>query len=98
MAEKPEFQIQLKGAGLKPETVRASDLALLLTNLEGAVIETAKSQNIPLACDPDEVLVSLVRVEPGNSNDLTIAVARPISSAVSVMSQAITADSTGLQV
>lgn len=58
MAEKPQFQIQMKGVDLAPETVRASDLAVLLTNLEGAIIETAKAQDIPLAYETDEVLVT----------------------------------------
>jgi uncharacterized protein (DUF849 family) len=89
MANKPRFQVQMKGVGLVPETVRASDLAFLLEHLEGAIVETAKSQDIPLAYESDEVLVSLVRVEPGQSNDLTIAVARPISPAASVVSRVV---------
>jgi hypothetical protein len=89
MAEKPRFQIQMKAAELTPERVRASDLADFLNNLEGAITETAKSQDIPLAYDPDEVLVSLVGVESGNSSDLLIAVALPISPVVSIMTRAI---------
>lgn len=89
MAAKPRFQIHMKAAGLGPETVRASDLAVVLINLEGAIVETAKAQDIPLAYEPDEVLVSLVQVELGASNDLTIAVARPISPAASTVSEAV---------
>jgi hypothetical protein len=89
MTEKPRFQIQMKGIDLVPETVRASDLAILLSNLEGAIVETAKAQDIPLAFEPDEVLVSLVRIEAGNSNHLLIAVARPISTAATVVARAV---------
>ncbi len=89
MAEKPRFQIQMKAADLTPEKVRASDLADFLSELQGAIIETAKSQDIPMAFDPDEVLVSLVGVESGNSSDLLIAVARPISPVVSLMTRVI---------
>jgi hypothetical protein len=79
----------MKGVNLAPDTVRASDLAALLVNLEGAIIETAKGQNIPIAYELDEVLVSLVRVEHGNSEDLTLSVAGPISSAVSKMTRSV---------
>ncbi len=89
MAEKPRFQIQMKAAGLTPERVRASDLADFLNNLEGAITETAKYQDIPLAYELEEALVSLVGVEFGNSSDLLIAVARPISPVVSLMTRMI---------
>jgi hypothetical protein len=98
VADKPQFQLHMRGAGLAPDTVRASDLAALLVELEGAIVETAKGQEIPLAYDSEQVLVSLVNVEHGNSvdliehgnsEDLTLAVATPISSAVSTMTQAI---------
>ncbi len=89
MADKPRFQIHMKAAGLGPETVRASDLAIVLKNLEGTIVETAKAQDIPLAYEPDAVLVSLVRVDPGASSDLTFAVAHPISPAASIVSQAV---------
>jgi hypothetical protein len=89
MAGKLRFQIQMKGAGLLPEAVRARDLATFLTNLETAIVETAKAQQIPLAYDPEEVLVSLVRIEAGESTHLTIAIQEPISFAANQVSRAI---------
>jgi len=58
-------------------------------NVEGAIVETAKGQQIPIAFELEEALVSLVHVEHGNSEDLTLSVARPISSAVSTMTRAV---------
>jgi hypothetical protein len=89
VADKSLFQIQMKGAELVPETVRASDLAELLVRLEGAITETARALDIEFAYDTDEALVSLVRVAPGQSSDLTFGVAFPISPAVSLMTEAI---------
>src|SRR5262249_33103998 len=63
MADRPEFQVQLKGAGVCPKSVRASDLAEFLEQLDGAITETAKGQQIGLAYEPDAVILSLVQVE-----------------------------------
>jgi hypothetical protein len=89
MADRPEFQVQLKGAGVCPKSVRASDLAEFLEQLDGAITETAKGQQIGLAYEPDAVIVSLVQVAAGSSSDLTLSVERPISPAVSAMTEAI---------
>jgi hypothetical protein len=89
-ADKPIFQVQMKGADVAPGTVRAGDLAEFLVNLEGAITEAAKGYDL-IPPSLDEALVSLVRVEHGASNDLTIAVAHPVSPAVSMITEAIVA-------
>ena len=85
--DKTSFELEISGEGVLPDTTSAGDLAELLENIEKAITETAKSQNIEIA---DEAIVSLVGVREG-SNRLTIAVATIVVPAASMLAQAVAA-------
>lgn len=89
MAIKPQFQVEMKGVDVRPETVRANDLAQFLSHLDGAITETAKDQEIGIAFKSDVALVSLVRIENGSGNGLIMAIENRISPAVQAMTEAV---------
>ena len=89
MADKPQFQIQMKGYDVAPDTVRAADLALFLEHIDGAITETAKDLDVDLAYDADAAIVCLVGIKHGQSSDLTLAVEAPLSEAVRRITEAI---------
>ena len=81
----PRFNIELIGADVSPETIRASELAEFVTNLETAIVETATAHGLPV---PEGAIVSLVGVEEG-SNRLTMAVVGAVVAAAGAVSAAV---------
>ena len=69
--DKPLFHIEMKGAGVCPQTTPLKSLVDFLTNLEATILETAKAQNV--ATKADEAPLSLVEIATG-SNRLGLAV------------------------
>lgn len=82
---KSNFDLEITGEGVLPDTTRAGELAELLQNIEKAITETAKSQDVEIV---EEAVVSLVGIEEG-SNKLTIAIAAVVVPAASMLSQAV---------
>ncbi len=86
---KERLLIKLSGAGVSPETVRASDLADFLSRFEKAVLETVLSkEGITPETLEQEVTFSLIAIEAG-SEVLTFALMREVFPGVSLISQAI---------
>jgi hypothetical protein len=88
MLTKPQFQLQLIGANVTPETVPAKELADFVEQVEAAVRAAVERDPTLAALSPDEVLVSLVGVDEG-SNKLTFAVASAALLAVAAITEAV---------
>jgi hypothetical protein len=81
---KQRMRIRIAGSGVSPETVKASDLAEFITEIEKAIQEAAIGHDLPSA----EALVSLVEITEG-SDELTLAIADPVLSGPKSISKAI---------
>ncbi len=69
--DKSLFHIEMKGAGVCPQTTPLKSLVNFLTNLEATILETAKAQNVDTKAG--EAPLSLVEIATG-SNRLGLAV------------------------
>ena len=83
---KPIFHIEMKGMDVYPQSTPIRELADFLINLESAIAEIAKAQQVEL--EPGEVGVSLVEIQEG-SNRLGIAVESAFIGAVSVLTNSL---------
>lgn len=86
--DKQLFHIEMKGAGVRPQTTPLKALVNFLTNLEATILETAKAQNV----DPkaDEAPLSLVEIQAG-SNRLGLAVSPVFVPIIAQITHAINA-------
>lgn len=91
MAEKPRFQMRMIGEAVAPETVRASDLADFVSDLEAAISAATPEAEAIDQEQTQEAIVSLVGIERGSSN-LTFAVSSAAFLSVRAISQAIATD------
>jgi hypothetical protein len=91
MPGKPKLErtlIKLSGADVAPETVRASDLAEFLIQLEKAILATVMNgKDFTLDAPQQDLKVSLVSIEPG-SESLAFALTSDVMSGVSLLSRA----------
>ena len=84
--DKPLFHIEMKGAGVCPQTTPLKALISFLTNLEATILEMAKVQNIE---KNEEVPLSLVEIATG-SNRLGLAVSPLFVPVIAQITHAIT--------
>src|SRR5437764_1132828 len=80
------LHVSMIGDNVLPETVRASDLAKFLTDVEKAIQGTALAHGRPL---PDDALVSLIQIAPGDSSDMVLAIDSLIGDAPAEVTGAI---------
>ncbi len=83
------FQVRIIGDTVLPQTVKSSDLAVLITNWEEAITRTVQSK-FPIVFDPNDAVVSLVGIDEG-SDRLTFSVLTIALQAVSFISNTIAA-------
>ena len=93
---KPSILVKISGNGVSPATVRASDLADLISNLEIALTEAAiDAGELDAELIPDNAEVSLISIQEG-STDLGVALAPTIVPATNRIFRAIQSSETSL--